>query len=177
MHLVFLHGPPAAGKYTIAGELAALTGFELYHNHLAVDAVLKEHAFGSPGFVAGRDRLWREHLTDAARRQPPGLIFTFNPENSVPPAFLDWLFTTLPGRGVTLHSVGLTLPEAEIERRLGRESRHQFGKLTDLALYRCLRAGGAFDSPAIPRTDLEIDTDKIGPTLASQRIAAFVSSR
>ena len=29
VNLVFLHGPAAAGKYTVARELAALTGFEL----------------------------------------------------------------------------------------------------------------------------------------------------
>ena len=37
MKLVFLYGPPAVGKFTVAKELAALTGFKLFHNHLTVD--------------------------------------------------------------------------------------------------------------------------------------------
>jgi hypothetical protein len=32
MHLGFLHGAPATGKYIVGCELAALMGFELYHN-------------------------------------------------------------------------------------------------------------------------------------------------
>src|SRR6187551_1037812 len=151
MRLVFLHGPAAAGKYTVGRELAARTGFELYHNHLVVDEVLKQHAFGTPGFVAERDRLWREHFTVAAAIPNRRLIFTFNPENSVPQAFIDWLFAELPARDVTLHSVGLTLSEAAIEARLATDQRKGFRKLTDLALYRQLRDTGVFATPVIPR--------------------------
>jgi len=83
MRLVFIHGPAAAGKYTVAKELAALTGFELYHNHLVVDEVLKVHAFG-------RRASWRSATgaggNFSAQFPGPGpadIIFTFNPENTV----------------------------------------------------------------------------------------------
>jgi hypothetical protein len=167
MELVFLHGPAAAGKYTVGRELAALTGFELYHNHLVVDEVLKAHAFGTPGFVAERDRRWRGHLTAAAttgRR----LVFTFNPENSVPQAFIDWLFNEL---GATLHSVALKLSEAAVEARLATDQRKQFRKLVDLDLYRQLRACGTFSTPVIPRTELVIDTEKFPPAESAAQIA------
>jgi hypothetical protein len=36
MDLVFLYGPPAAGKFTVGRELAAITGFGLFHNHLTL---------------------------------------------------------------------------------------------------------------------------------------------
>jgi hypothetical protein len=168
--LLFLYGPAAAGKYTIGRELAARTGFELYHNHLVVDAVLQAHAFGTPGFVAERDRRWREHLATAAADPKRRLIFTFNPENSVPPAFIDWLFTALPARGTTLHSVGLVLGEAAIEARLASDQRKQFRKLVDLDLYRRLHAAGTFATPVIPRTDLEIDTERSTPPESAARI-------
>lgn len=171
MHLLFLHGPAAAGKYTVAKELAARTGFELYHNHLVVDEVLQTHAFGTPGFVAERDRRWREFF---ARFPGPGranIIFTFNPENSVPQVFIDWLFAGLPRRGVKLTSVELTAGEAELEKRLGSAQRQQFRKLTDVTLYRQLRASGAFATPLIPRTDLRIDTGDTAPAEAATQIA------
>jgi chloramphenicol 3-O-phosphotransferase len=38
--IIFLHGPGAAGKYTIARELSRLTGLPLFHNHLTVDLLL-----------------------------------------------------------------------------------------------------------------------------------------
>ena len=173
MILVFLHGPAAAGKYTVGLELAALTGFELYHNHLVVDAVLQQHAFGTPGFVAERDRRWREHFSVASAAPSRRVIFTFNPENSVPQAFIDWVFNELPARGTTLHSVGLVLSEAAIEARLASDQRQQFRKLVDLGLYRRLRDTGTFTTPVIPRTDLEIDTEKSSPTDSATRVAKY----
>ncbi len=169
MKLVFIHGPAAAGKYTIGRELATLTGFELYHNHLVVDEVLKEHGFGTPGFIAGRDRRWREHFTTAAKTDRR-LIFTFNPENTVPQAFIDWLFNDL---GAQLMSVGLVLSEAALEARLATDQRKQFRKLVDLPLYRQLRDSGVFATPVIPRTDLEIDTEKSLPAESATRIARY----
>jgi hypothetical protein len=170
--LVFIHGPAAAGKYTVGRELAARTGFEFYHNHLVVDAVLKEHAFGTPGFVSERDRRWREHFAAAAADPRRRLIFTFNPENSVPQAFIDWVFTELPARGTTLYSVGVVLSEAAIEARLATDQRKGFRKLTDLDLYRQLRAAGTFATPLIPRTDLTIDTEHTAPADSAAQIVA-----
>jgi hypothetical protein len=172
MNLLFLHGPPAAGKYTIGRELAALTGRELYHNHLVVDEVLKQHAFGSPEFVALRDRMWRDYLGRTAREKPMGMIFTFSPENSVPQAFIDWLFDGLTKSAVRLLSVELAASEAAIESRLATAQRKGFKKLTDLAFYRHLRDTGTFKTPVIPRTDLRIDTEKVAAPEAARLIAA-----
>lgn len=169
--MILIHGPPACGKYTVGRELAALTGFELFHNHLVVDEVLKTHAFGTPDFVAERDRRWREQFTAFLRRTPPaGLIFTFNPENTVPQEFIDWLFAACAAAGVPLHSASLVAPEAVIESRLGSEQRQGFRKLVDLELYRKLRATGTFLRPVIPRTDLVIDTAALAPTESARRI-------
>jgi hypothetical protein len=171
VHLVFLHGPAAAGKYTVAKELAELTGFELYHNHLVVDEVLRSHAFGTPGFVAERDRRWREFFTQFPGSGRANIIFTFNPENTVPQVFIDWFFTEMVRRGVHLHSVEITASEAVIESRLGTTQRQQFRKLTDVALYRQLRDTGTFATPLIRRTDLRIDTGTAVPSAAARQIA------
>lgn len=171
MLLVFLHGPPASGKYTIGRELAARTGCELYHNHLVVDEVLAHHEFGTPEFVAARDHAWRTHLGAAAQESNRRLIFTFNPENSVPQAFIDWLFHEVPARGGHLHSVALRLSEEAIEARLASEQRRGFRKLTDHTLYRQLRDTGAFTRPRIPRTDLVLDSEHASALDSAARIA------
>ena len=171
MNLVFLHGPAAAGKYTVARELSALTGFELYHNHLVVDEVLKSHPFGSVGFVGERDRRWRDFFAQFPGPGRESIIFTFNPENTVPQAFIDWLFTEPARRGVRFASVEITASEAEIESRIDSPQRQQFKKLVDLALYRQLRDSGAFATPVIPRTDLRIDTGMVAPSGAARAIA------
>ncbi len=171
MILLFLHGPPASGKYTIGRELAARTGFELYHNHLVVDEVLQHHAFGSPEFVAARDHAWRTHLGAAAVEARRRMIFTFSPENTVPQAFVDWLFHLVPEHGGRLLSVGLRLSEAGLESRLASEQRRGFRKLTDHTLYRKLRDEGAFSRPRIPRTDLLLDSENASAIDSAARIA------
>jgi hypothetical protein len=177
VQLLFLHGPAAAGKYTVAKELAALAGFELYHNHLVVDEVLRTHAFGTPGFVAERDRRWREFFAQFPGPGRTNTIFTFNPENTVPQSFIDWLFAETARRGVTLTSVEITADETVIESRIASQQRQQFKKLTDVVLYRQLRARGAFTTPLIPRTDLRIDTGQVSAAAAAAQIAAHIPQR
>lgn len=91
MKLVFIYGPPASGKLTVARELAALTGYKLFHNHLAVDALGAVFEFGSEPFVELRERIWVDVMTAASAAGIDGLIFTFAPERSVRDGFIDAL--------------------------------------------------------------------------------------
>ena len=50
MRLIYLHGPPAAGKYTIATELAARAGCGVFHNHQTIHVARSFFEFGSPPF-------------------------------------------------------------------------------------------------------------------------------
>jgi len=174
MKLVFLHGPPAVGKLTIARELAARTGWRLFHNHLAVDVALALHDFGTPGFVALREEIWWLGFRRALAARLPGLIFTFSPENSVPQRFVDELFAEMKSAGAEVIPVELTASETDIEHRLASASRQRHGKLVDVALYRDLRATGAFTSPTIPSPRLSLDTSSLAPAEAAARIAALV---
>jgi hypothetical protein len=170
MNLVFLHGRPATGKLTIARKLVTLTGYQLYHNHVAVDEALQLYAFGTPGFIQLREQLWREFFVRAARQLPSGVIFTFSAENTVPQSFIDWLFGEWSAIGIRLLSVELLASEATIEGRLGASQRKHFKKLTELSLYRELRSRGAFNSPSIPRSDLRINTEKNSADEAAREI-------
>jgi hypothetical protein len=173
MKLLFLHGPPAVGKLTIAREVSRLTGWRLFHNHLTVDLVLSVYDFGTPGFIALRDQIWLAVIRRALADGLPGLIFTFNPENSVPQRFIDELFEEVTAAGSEVIPVELIASEAEIERRLASASRQQHRKLVDLDLYRHLRAAGTFATPVIPRARLRIDTERTTPAEAAAVIAAL----
>ena len=85
MKLIFIYGLPATGKLTVAMELAAMTGFRLFHNHLVVDLLLSVFDFGSPPFVELREDIWLSVFDQACRNQVPGLIFTSPPK---PPCVL-----------------------------------------------------------------------------------------
>jgi hypothetical protein len=177
MKLLFLHGPPASGKLTVAATLAARTGWRLFHNHLTVNLALAVYDFGTPGFVALREQIWLAVFRRALADGLPGLIFTFNPENSVPQKFIDDLFAEITAGGGEVIPIELTASEDEIERRIGAESRVQHGKLTDLAHYRQLRAAGVFQTPVIPGSRLRIDTGRVPPSEAADVIVAFLAGR
>ena len=47
MRLIFIYGLPAVGKLTVAKELAAKTGYKLFHNHLVVDLLISTFELGA----------------------------------------------------------------------------------------------------------------------------------
>lgn len=172
MQFIFLYGKPATGKLTVGQELAKLTSYPLFHNHLIVDAVKAIHPFASAGFIAMRDALWRTAFTQIVKATDlPGLIFTFNPEETVPQAFVDDLFAMFDDAGHDIRVFELTCPEEEIERRLAQPSRSNYGKLTDPALYQKAREDGFFSTPRITRNRTVIDTSAQSAAKSARLIA------
>lgn len=170
MRLVFLHGPAASGKLTVAKELAALTGLPLFHNHLVVDALLAVFPFGSPGFVGLRERMWLDVFA-AAADEDRSLIFTFHPEASVAPDFPQRAAALVAGAGGRVDFVALTCSSAIVAARVEAPSRQASGKLSSLALLRDLEAAGAFAYPPLPPAAVTVDTGTVAPRAAAERIA------
>lgn len=173
MNLLFLHGPPAAGKYTIAKAVAAATGLPLFHNHLIVDAVAAVFPFGSPGFVALRERFWLDVIR-AAVAEDRSLIFTFQPESSVSPGFPAEVARLVTEGGGTCLFVALTLSLAEQRARIANADRGRFGKLRDVALLDRLHADFAACEAVMPPSVLSIDTANTSADAAAARIIALL---
>ena len=174
MDLVFIHGPVAAGKLTVARELAHLTGFRLFHNHLTVDAVAAVFDFGSEPFIVLREQIWLTIFREAAQRHV-SLIFTFAPEQTVRPAFIQDTLEAVASAGGQVRFVKLTCPIAELERRIGQPSRARFSKLQSLETFRELQATGVFEYPELPDSGLAIDTSQMSPREAAIRVCEFFS--
>ncbi|MFD5095114.1 AAA family ATPase [Amycolatopsis thailandensis] len=77
MDFVVIFGPPAVGKMTVGEELCKLTGFKLFHNHMAVEPVLGIFPFGSPPFGRLVNEFRRRVIEEAADADLPGLVFTY----------------------------------------------------------------------------------------------------
>ncbi|MFV2175255.1 AAA family ATPase [Actinomadura sp. LOL_016] len=75
--LLFIVGPPAVGKMTVGREIAARTGLRLFHNHMAIEPVLRFFDFGSPAFGRLVDGFRQRLVEEVAASDLPGLIFTF----------------------------------------------------------------------------------------------------
>jgi len=169
MELVFLHGPAAAGKLTVARLLAARTGHPLFHNHLVVDAVGAVFPFGSPEFRRLREAFWLQTF-EAAAREGRSLIFTFAPEATVSHDFPAAAVRAVEAAGGRVRFFALACPDGEQDRRIEAASREAFGKLRSLELLRTLRGQGAFDYPDLP-AELVLDTSQMPPETAASRIA------
>ena len=173
--IIFLHGPGAAGKYTIARELSRLTGLPLFHNHLTVDLLLTLFPFGSPEFIRLREKIWLEVMGGAVAAGS-SLIFTFNPERTVGSGFPGALATQTAALGGRVSFVSVECREEEIERRIESESRKAFRKLASLEDYRRLKAEGAFDYPPID-SECRVDSSVIGAAESASLIASELGLR
>ena len=77
MNLVILFGPHAVGKMTVGQELAILTGYKLFHNHMTIEplAALFDQ---EPHLMWPLVASFREQIFEAfIHSQNKGLIFTY----------------------------------------------------------------------------------------------------
>jgi chloramphenicol 3-O-phosphotransferase len=169
MRMVFLHGPPAAGKLTVGRALQELTDFRLFHNHLVVDTLLSVFPFGTEPFVRLREEIWLSVFREAAK-EGISLIFTFAPESTVNPGFIDRAVDIVNGAGGKIHFVELTCPVEELERRIEDPSRAQFLKLRSVEMFRKIRQSNARKFPSLPSSGLVIDTSRNDPVGSARAI-------
>jgi hypothetical protein len=161
MRLVMLHGTPGAGKLTTARELAKLTGFPVFHNHLTVDLVAAVFEFATPPFQDLREQIWLAVIARAAREQLPGLIFTFGFEPSVLPGFYDRLRAIVEDSGGALLPVELRCETEENLRRLVKPDRDAYLKTKDVAMVRRGIESGEFLPQSELPGNLVIDTTNL----------------
>jgi len=77
MKFVIIFGPSAVGKMTVGQSLAELTDMKLYHNHMSIEAVSPIFDFGTPAFNRLVSLIRTATLTEAAKSNINGIIFTF----------------------------------------------------------------------------------------------------
>jgi chloramphenicol 3-O-phosphotransferase len=170
MNVIFLHGPAAAGKYTIGSLLSTLVDMPLFHNHLVVDAVKALFEFGTEPFIELREEMWLAAFRVAANAGQ-SFIFTFNPEVTVDVQLVPRLQQCVAHAGGQIMFVELSCADEVLVGRMNQPSRAQFGKLLDPELYLALKAHGQFDFPPLPDPIVVVDTAAQLPIESAQLIA------
>lgn len=174
MKLVFIYGQAGVGKLTVGKELAARTGFALFHNHLVVDAVGSVFPFGTEAFVKLRERWWLDMVAEAVALNR-SLIFTFAPEPTVAANFPERVRALVEAGGSKIYFIRLTLDHEEQERRIAAPSRGEFGKMMSADLLRSLRPQFEAAMAVMPAPLLSIDTELIDPVAAADAIEQAIS--
>jgi hypothetical protein len=178
--LVYLYGPPASGKLTIAEQLVERTGFRLFHNHLTVNAVAPVFPFGTDAFSEVLHRLRLDVFATAARHGID-LIFTNNSAWSGVSgradfvAFAERVESAVRENGGRTVFVQIAAPQLVLEERVSGSSRVGHGKLVDVQRLRELLR--THDPSPLHATDLRVDSSKVSPTEAAARIAAAIDER
>jgi shikimate kinase len=171
MRLMFLNGPPAAGKLTIGRELAKLTGFRLFHNHLTVDLAREVFYFGSEPFQRLVEDLRLKVFTAAAQHGLPGLIFTFVYGGAIDDRFVRRTMEEMEAAGARVCFVQVTCPAEELLNRVEDESRRAYHKLASREKLAALLNSRDWLS-AIPFVEsFPIDTTRLTPVEAARDIA------
>ncbi|HEV8102580.1 MAG TPA: hypothetical protein VGP69_02480 [Gaiellaceae bacterium] len=129
--LVFLYGPPAVGKLTVARAIADRLPFRILHNHITIDAVTEVLPFGGETFwgVVGR---FRRDLVAAAAAEDVDLIYTyvFAPGDE---QHVAEIVAPYEEAGGTVVFVQLLAPREVLLQRVLADSRKEHGKPTDPA--------------------------------------------
>ncbi len=176
MKLVFIYGPPAAGKLTIARKVAEQTNLPVFHNHLIVDAVGAVFPFGSAHFKRLREKFWFETF-EAAVDEGQSLIFTYLPEDTVSPNFVPRVIDLVVAHGGQVVPVRLDASRESQLARIANTSRNEFGKLQDADLLKANFDQFERTLADMPPPDLVIDTETVDADRAAEMIVAQLSSQ
>lgn len=122
--LLFIIGPPAVGKMAVGHEIAERTGFPLFHNHMAIEPVLRFFEFGTPPFHRLVEGFRKALFEEVAASDLPGMIFTYVWAFDLPPSgeSAERYATAFRERGSRVLYVEL---ESTLEERL-RRNEHEW---------------------------------------------------
>lgn len=77
MKFVIIFGPQAVGKMTVGQELARLTDFKLFHNHMTIDLVSHFFDYGTKEGKRLVGLFRQEIFDEVSKSNLSGLIFTY----------------------------------------------------------------------------------------------------
>jgi hypothetical protein len=119
MKFIVIFGPPAVGKMTVGYELAILTGFRLFHNHMTIELVLNFFNYEQPQFHTLVAEFRKRIFEEVAVSDLTGLIFTFvwSLERESERRYIERNCDIFREKGADVYFVEL---EAEMTERLNR---------------------------------------------------------
>ncbi|MBV9241640.1 MAG: AAA family ATPase [Acidobacteria bacterium] len=171
MKLIIIHGPPAAGKLTIANAISRRTDFKVFHNHLTIDCTEPVFEFGTQAFWDINGRLRCDVIAEAAR-QGIDLIHTFCYGKGPDDADFRQLVAAATENGGKAHIVLVHCRDEVRKERIVDESRVRMRKLTDPASvdHNPLKMELTSPHPDFEQETLVIDTSDMSPDESAELI-------
>ncbi len=169
MKLLFIYGSPAVGKLTVANEIAKLTNYKVFHNHLSIDCVKPIFEFGSPSFRKLIEIIRRETISEAARIGQ-NLIYTFCYAKDLDDYHVEEITKIVEESGGEVCFVLLKADKSELEKRIVQDSRKNLGKAKTVEMLNFFHQAYNLYSPVPHRESLIIDNTKLAPEMVAAMI-------
>ena len=173
MDLVFIYGPPAVGKLTVAKELEKLTGYKIFHNHVTIDFALPIYEYGTKEFIEFNEGLRLQFFKEAIKANVKGVIFTFcygNPEDN---EFVKNVIEIIESDFSRVCFVQLKADLSELKKRVVMESRKRHSKIVTVKALEKFISKSGIDDKIEFKEHLAIDTDKISAEKSAKEIKEY----
>ena len=169
--LLYLHGPPASGKRTIAQAIVNVIPGRLFDNHAAVDFARTVLDFDAPGFWDLVHSARMIAIEKAAEQRVPLVVYTscYSHPDDLP--LLEDFERVLARHGGILLPVFVACSTQALHERVGAADRVERRKVTTKeGLDRCL---ARWNLVPVPRANCyTVDSEVATPTEAARRIVA-----
>lgn len=170
MNLIFIYGPPATGKLTVAKELAKKTNYKIFHNHLTVDLLLKFFKYGDPDFFSLNSKLRTTIFDGLAKSKLKGLIFTYCYAYKEDNQFVKKVIRTITKNKGKVKFVHLFTDKKTLNKRVKGASRENFDKIKSKKVLNNALEKWELFKPIPFVKSLSIDNTNIKPKTAAEMI-------
>lgn len=177
MNLIFLYGPPAVGKLTVARELSEITGYKVFHNHLILNAIRVLFPFGDLHLDPIRKRLgrkFRREIFEEAAKANVDVITTFGMAGAKYFDFFEDTISAVESNGGKVLLVQLKTTKEELLKRVESESRKNHEKIHTKEDMKIMFQKHPDMLETFPnRVHITLDTTNVSPKEAADKIIEY----
>jgi len=174
--VIFIYGPIAVGKFTVAKILSKRLGYKLTHNHALNDLVDGIFTRGTYANGVMKDRL-RYDLLENAVKTGISLVTThayshnyISPAGLTDPKYVQTQEKKLTKLGAQFYAIHLKASNKELLHRVNMSSRKAFGKLIDKKIMRKFISQKDWQTSPKLKNNLIIDNTNLSPKKVSDMI-------
>jgi hypothetical protein len=172
MKLLFIYGSPAVGKFTVANEIAKLTNYKVFHNHLSIDCIKPIFEFGTPSFTKLIEIIRLETIREAVI-QKVNLIYTFCYAQGVDDFHVKEIIEIVETGGGQICFVLLKAERSELQKRVVQESRQRMDKAKSVDVLQYYFDTYELFTPVPHRESLVIDNTNLSSETAALKIIEY----